>query len=247
MDPVGYFTEAVADTYDEDHGGTDPLLIEQTVDCLLDLTDGGSALEFAIGTGRIALPLAERGAPVKGIELSAAMVNKLREKEVGPPIEISIGDMTSTQISGDFSLVFLVFNTIYNLTTQQAQIDCFRNAARHLRPQGRFLIETLVPPIQKIPFGEKRRAFSSSRDHFGIDEFDVASQKFTSNHVWMKDGRHEYLSIPFRYAWPAELDLMAKIAGMSLEHRWSDWDRSPYDFTSDKHISVWRKHEDTQR
>ena len=242
MNTDGYFGEAVADTYDEDHGGTDPGLIQQTVDCLLDLTCGGSALEFAIGTGRIALPMAERGASLKGIELSSAMVKKLREKEVGPSIEVAIGDMTSTQVSGEFSLVFLVFNTIYNLTTQQAQINCFRNAARHLRPQGRFLIETFVPPIQKIPHGEKRLAFASSRDHFGIDEFDIASQTFTSNHVWMKDDRHEFLSIPFRYAWPAELDLMANIAGLELEHRWSDWDRSPYDFMSTKHISVWRKH-----
>ena len=242
MDSDGYFGEAVADTYDQDHGGTDPLLIEQTVDCLFDLTCGGSALEFAIGTGRIALPLAERGATVKGVELSAAMVKKLREKEVGPPIDVIMGDMTSTQVPGVFSLVFLVFNTIYNLTTQQAQIACFQNAARHLKPQGRFLIETFVPPIQKIPFGETKLAFANSRDHFGIDEFDVASQTFTSSHVWMKEGRHEFLSIPFRYAWPAELDLMANIAGLELEHRWSDWDRSPYDLMSAKHISVWRKH-----
>ncbi len=242
MDTDGFFGEAVASTYNQDHGGTDPVLIDRTVDCLLDLSCGGTALEFAIGTGRVALPLAERGASVKGIELSAAMVKKLREKEIGTPIEVTIGDMASTQVSGEFSLVFLVFNTIDNLTTQQAQIACFRNAERHLGPQGRFLIETLVPPIQKIPYGEKRLAFSSSSDHFGIDEFDVASQSYTSKHVWMKDGRHEYQSFPFRYAWPAELDLMANIAGLELEHRWSDWDRSPYDRMSTKHISVWRKH-----
>lgn len=241
MSNDGYFDERVANTYDQDHGGTDPSVIEKTVDCLFDLSSGGSTLEFAIGTGRVALPLAERGVSVKGIELSTAMAKKLREKENGTPIEVVIGDMTSMQVSGEFSLVFLVFNTIDNLTTQRSQIACFQNAARHLGPQGRFLIETILPPIQKIPFGEKRLAFASSSDHFGIDEFDVASQTYTSNHVWMKDERYEYQSIPFRYAWPSELDLMANIAGMELEHRWSDWDREPFDRMSTKHISVWKK------
>ncbi|MEX0370080.1 MAG: class I SAM-dependent methyltransferase [Tateyamaria sp.] len=241
MGDDGYFDEDVAKRYDEDHGGTDPWLIEKTVDCLFDLSGGGNTLEFAIGTGRIALPLVERGASVKGIELSTAMVKKLREKESGTPIDVAIGDMTSTQVPGAFSLVFLVFNTIDNLTTQQAQIACFRNAERHLGPKGRFLVETIVPPIQKIPFGEKKLAFASSGDHFGIDEFDVATQTYTSNHVWMKDGRHKYQSIPFRYAWPAELDLMANLAGLELEHRWSDWERSPFDHMSTKHISVWRR------
>lgn len=241
MSDDGYFDEDVAKTYDQDHGGTDPSLIEKTIDCLFDLSGGHGALEFAIGTGRVALPLAQRGAPVKGIELSTAMVKRLREKETGTPIEVAIGDMTSTQVSGEFSLVFLVFNTIDNLTTQQSQIACFQNAERHLGSQGRFLVETLLPPIQKLPFGEKRLAFASSSNHFGIDEFDVASQTYTSNHVWMKDGRHEYQSIPFRYAWPAELDLMAKLAGLELEYRWSDWDRSPFDRMSTKHISVWKK------
>ena len=241
MSDNGYFDECAARTYDQNHGGTNSALIKHTVDCLETLSDSGDILEFAIGTGRIALPLAQRGARVKGIELSTAMVQKLREKETGMPIEVAIGDMSSTCIKGKFSLVFLVFNTIDNLTSQKAQTACFKNAARHLKPGGRFLVETLVPPIQKIPFGETRLAFANSSDHFGIDEFDVASQNYTSNHVWMKGGRHKHQSIPFRYAWPSELDLMANMAGMELEHRWSDWDRSPFDRMSTKHISVWRK------
>ena len=149
--------------------------------------------------------------------------------------------MTTTQVEGTFSVVYLVFNTIDNLTSQQAQVACFKNAARHLGQGGRFLIETLVPPIQKIPFGETKLAFANSRDHFGIDEFDVASQNYTSNHIWMKDGAHMHQSIPFRYAWPSELDLMAQMAGMDLEYRWADWDRSRFDRMSTKHISVWKK------
>lgn len=241
MNDDGYFDNEVAETYDQDHGGNDPFLIGKTLDCLLELSAGGGILEFAIGTGRIALPLAERGALIKGVELSSAMVSKLREKETGSPMEVAIGDMTSTLVPGEFSLVVLVFNTIDNLTTQQSQIACFENAARHLGSGGRFLVETLVPPIQKIPFGETRLAFASSSDHFGIDEFDISTQSYTSNHVWIKDNRHKHLSIPFRYAWPSELDLMAKLAGFDLEFRWSDWERSPFDRMSTKHISVWRK------
>ncbi|MEO9827467.1 MAG: class I SAM-dependent methyltransferase [Paracoccaceae bacterium] len=237
----GYFDADIAETYDKDHKGNDPALIAKTVDCLVNLSDGGDILEFAIGTGRIALPLVERAARVKGIELSKAMVAKLREKESDPPMEVVIGDMTKERVAGEFSLVFLVFNTIDNLTTQEAQIACFENAARHLNSSGRFLVETLLPPLQKIPFGETRLAFANSRDHFGIDEIDIVTQNYSSNHVWMNGKDHKHLSIPFRYAWPAEMDLMAKIAGLELEFRWSDWDRAPFDRYSTKHISVWRK------
>lgn len=244
IDPVsrdGYFDERVAETYDQTHGGNDPASIRRTVDCLIDLSDGGEILEFAIGTGRIALPLAERGALVKGIELSRAMVDKLRAKETSTLIEVAIGDMTSVRVAGRFSLVFLVFNTIDNLTTQQAQVACFKNAALHLASGGRFLVETQVPPLQKVAFGETRLAFVSEPGHFGVDVFDFAKQTYRSNHVWMDGDRHTHVSIPFRYAWPAELDLMAEIAGMELEFRWSDWDRAPFDHLSGKHISVWRK------
>lgn len=185
--------------------------------------------------------MSRKGAKIKGIELSRAMIEKLREKETGAPMEVAVGDMTTTRIPGEFSLIFLVFNTIDNLTTQQAQIACFENAARHLLPNGRFLVETHVPPIQKLPIGETKLAFANSSRHFGIDEFDIATQNHTSNHVWMEDEGHKYLSIPFRYTWPSELDLMARIAGFDLEFRWSDWDRSPFDHLSKKHISVWKK------
>ncbi len=241
MSDDGYFGEDVAKTYDRDHGGNDPSLIRKTVDCLLDLAGDGGILEFAIGTGRIAIPLSQRGARVKGIELSGAMVRRLREKEDGTQIDVEIGDMTTTRIAGEFSLVALVFNTIDNLTTQEAQVSCFRNASRHLEQGGRFLIETLLPPIQKIPFVETQRAFASDRHHFGVDEFDIVTQTYTSSHVWMTDEGYSHQSIPFRYAWPSELDLMAKLAGLELEFRWSDWDRSPFDRLSTKHISVWRK------
>ncbi|MEP2705016.1 MAG: methyltransferase domain-containing protein [Roseibium sp.] len=237
----GYFGDEVAQTYDQDHSGTGASLIEQTVDCLVELSEDGNILEFAIGTGRIALPLVGKGANVKGIELSRAMVQKLREKEVGKPLEVVIGNMTSAQVSGDFSLVFLVFNTIDNLTTQESQISCFENAARHLETNGRFLIETQIPPLQRLPFGETKLAFASNDKHFGVDEFDIATQNYSSNHVWMKGEHHQYLSIPFRYTWPAELDLMARIAGFDFEYRWSDWDRSTFDRLSSKHISVWKK------
>ena len=241
MSRDGYFDERIAETYDQNHGGNDPALIRQTVDCLIDLSDGGEILEFAVGTGRIAIPLAERSALVKGIELSSAMVEKLRAKETSAPIEVVIGDMTSVRVAGNFSLVFLVFNTIDNLTTQQAQLACFKNAALHLASGGRFLVETQVPPIQKMAFGETMLAFASDPRHFGVDVFDLATQTYRSNHVWMDDDRHTHVSIPFRYAWPSELDLMAEIAGMKLEFRWSDWDRSPFDHLSGKHVSVWRK------
>ena len=241
MSRDGYFDERIAETYDQNHGGNDPALIRQTVDCLIDLSDGGEILEFAVGTGRIAIPLAERSALVKGIELSSAMVEKLRAKETSAPIEVVIGDMTSVRVAGNFSLVFLVFNTIDNLTTQQAQVACFKNAALHLASGGRFLVETQVPPIQKMAFGATMLAFASDPRHFGVDVFDLATQTYRSNHVWMDDDRHTHVSIPFRYAWPSELDLMAEIAGMKLEFRWSDWDRSPFDHLSGKHVSVWRK------
>ncbi|MFN7093496.1 MAG: class I SAM-dependent methyltransferase, partial [Allorhizobium sp.] len=222
MNDDGYFPEAVAKTYDRDHGGGECASIHRTVEVLYDLAAGKSALEFAIGTGRIALPLSERGCHVAGIELSRPMVAALRKKETRAPIEICIGDMTTSQVAGEFSLVFLVFNTIDNLTTQEAQIACFRNAANHLAPGGRFLIETQVPPIQKLPFGESMAAFACTPQHMGIDDIDIATQCYTSNHIWLDGGEITSLTIPFRYAWPSELDLMARLVGLQLEHRWGD-------------------------
>ncbi|WP_270732425.1 class I SAM-dependent DNA methyltransferase [Shimia sp. Alg240-R146] len=236
-----FFDADVAETYDATHGGTDTTLIAQTADTLADLAGDGPALEFAVGTGRIALPLAKRGVAVSGIELSEPMVAKMRAKPGGAEIPTTVGDMTTTRVPGAFSLVFLVFNTIDNLTTQDAQVACFENAAAHLSPGGRFVIETLIPPLQRLPLGETRLPFANDADHWGVDEFDVTTQTYTSHHIWLRDARAEHLSVPFRYAWPAEMDLMARIAGMQLEHRWSDWSRAPFTNLSRSHISVWQK------
>ena len=241
MTDDGVFDAEIAATYDEVHGGQDTRAVDKVASVLKDLAAGGPALEFAIGTGRVALPLKNLGLEVASIELSKAMVAELRKKETGRAIEVAVGDMTSTWLGRSFPLVFLVYNTIDNLTTQDAQIACFENAARHMQPGGRFLVETLVPPIQKIPFGETKLAFACSDNHWGIDEFDIVTQQYSSHHLRLKDGAHKKLSVPFRYAWPAELDLMARMAGLELESRWADWDKSPFTHVSKNHISVWRK------
>ena len=239
----GYFGEDVAASYDLDHGGSESEHIQTMVRVLHELTSGGSALEFAIGTGRVAVPLQERGVHVKGIELSRAMVAELKKKNGGSSIDVVIGDIASARLDGAFSLVFLVYNTIDNLTSQDAQVSCFENAFSHLAPGGRFVIETLVPPIQKIPFGETTLAFDCSTEYFGIDEFDIVSQRYTSHHLNLANGEYQRRSVPFRYAWPAELDLMARYAGFTLEHRWSDWERSQFTHMSSSHVSVWKRPE----
>ncbi len=241
MSNENHFGAGVAETYDRNHSGTDPVLIARTVDVLENLAAGGRALEFAIGTGRIALPLAARGVAVSGNELSPEMVDELRKKPGGDGIEVTLGDMTAVRVDGAYSLVFLVFNTLDNLRTQAAQVACFANAAQHLAPGGRFLVETLLPPLQHLPFGETKRAFACDDTHWGMDDFDITTQTYASHHIWMKDGETQRVSVPFRYAWPAEMDLMAKMAGMELEHRWGDWDRSAFTNRNTKHISVWRK------
>jgi len=238
MNDDGYFGDSVAARYDAVHGGSDTKEVRMMVDKLYKLANGGNALEFAIGTGRVGIPLHQRGCDVKGIELSTAMTEELRKKS---SIEVTVGDMTTTQVDGDFSLVFLVYNTIDNLTTQDAQIACFKNASAHLEKGGRFVIETLVPPIQKVPYGESLLAFNLSDEHWGIDEFDVVTQQYSSHHMRLIDGTFQSISVPFRYAWPSEMDLMAKSAGLELEQRWSDWIDSPFDKLSKSHISVWKK------
>lgn len=241
MTENGFFDESVAQTYDEKHGGNDSEDVRKTVKLLSELAAGGNALEFAIGTGRVALPLRAKGVEVKGIELSKPMVQQLRLKETAAPMEVIIGDMSRARFKEEFSLVFLVFNTIDNLVTQDDQVRCFENAAAHLKPGGRFLVETLVPPIQRIPFGETKLAFAKDENHWGIDDFDLPRQTYSSNHIWMENDKIEKLTVPFRFAWPEEMDLMARIAGMKLENRWGDWDRSQFTNLSERHISVWRK------
>lgn len=242
MHDDGYFGEEQAARYDEQSADlSTPDAVDPVVDVLAELAGDGRALEFASGTGRIALPLARRGVRVDGIELSRSMAARLREKPGGDAIHVEIGDMASARVDGEFAVVYLVFNTIGNLTTQEAQVACFRNAAAHLGPGGSFVIEVVVPDLQRLPPGETVRPFHVSDGHLGFDEYDLATQGLVSHHFWLRDGGWDRFSMPFRYVWPAELDLMAQLAGMRLRHRWGDWDRSPFTADSRKHVSVWEK------
>jgi SAM-dependent methyltransferase len=238
----GYFDETAAATYDDSTGKEfDPAVVAATVDTLAALAGGGRALELGIGTGRIALPLAQRGVPVHGIDMSKAMVARLSAKPGGDGIGVTIGDFATTRVEGTFSVVYLVFNTIMNLTTQDAQVACFGNAAAHLDPGGCFVIESGVPDLRKLPPGQNVVPFHVSPTQWAFDVLDIATQAMTSNYVTVVDGRGEYRSIPFRYAWPAELDLMARLAGLRLRERWGGWAREPYTSESSKHVSVWEK------
>jgi SAM-dependent methyltransferase len=238
----GYFDERVAARYDESEADMfDPDAVEPVVDFLVELAGEGRALELGIGTGRIALPLAQKGVPVHGIDLSRAMTSRLQEKPGGEEIGVSIGDFATTAVEGTFSVAYLVFNTIHNLTTQAEQVACFRNVAAHLEPGGCFVIEVGIPNLQRLPPGETMRVFDASDTHWGIDEYDVANQGLVSHHFSLVDGRLERVSMPFRYVWPAELDLMAQLAGMALRERWSGWKREPFTSESRKHVSVWER------
>lgn len=218
-----------------------PEAVDPAVDFLAGLAAGGPTLELGIGTGRIALPMAARGVPIHGIDLSTAMVAELRSKPGGQDIPVTMGDFATTKVDGTFSLAYLVFNTILNLTTQDEQVACFVNVAEHLAAGGFFVIEVGVPDLQRLPPGESYRPFDISATHLGFDEYDVANQGLVSHHYRIEDGRMELGSFPFRYVWPAELDLMARIAGMTLRERWSDWSRTPFTSDSRKHVSVWVK------
>lgn len=242
MDDDGFFGEDVAARYDDPQSEMfQPEVVGACVDRLVDLADGGPVLEFAIGTGRIALPLAERGVDVHGIERSRAMVAQMREKPGGDAIEVTIGDMATTRVPGTFSLVVLVFNTIMNLTTQGEQVACFRNAAAHLEPGGRFVIEVGIPDLQRLPPGETVRPFTVTEDRLGFDEYDVANQGLISHHLVIRDGVATRNSVPFRYVWPAELDLMAELAGLRLRDRWAGWGEEPFTSDSRSHVSVWER------
>jgi SAM-dependent methyltransferase len=242
--PENYFGERVAARYDEDAEIFDPAVVDPAVDLLAELAGESPALEFGIGTGRIALPLSRRGVRVAGIDLSEEMVARLRAKLGADAIAVTIGDFATTRVDGTFSVAYLVYNTIGNLTTQDAQVACFQNAARHLEPGGCFVIELLVPDLQRLPAGETMRVFDAGKTHWGIDGYDVATQELTSHHFSRVDGdRFELFSVPFRYVWPSELDLMARIAGMTLRERLGDWNREPFTGASRKHVSVWEKPE----
>jgi SAM-dependent methyltransferase len=240
--PNNYFGERVAERYDETSADMfDPAKVAPVVEFLAELASDGPALELGIGTGRIALPLAQRGIRVHGIDLSDAMVARLRAKPGADQIDVTIGDFATTKVEGRFPVAYLVFNTIMNLTSQDEQVACFQNVAAHLQPGGCFVIEVGIPDLQRLPPGETVRAFTVTPERLGFDEYDIAAQGLISHHYWIEDGKLEVFSAPFRYAWPAELDLMARLAGMSLRERWSGWNREPFTSDSRQHVSVWEK------
>ncbi len=234
------WTEEDAADYDESSAFMfAPEVLDPAVGRLAALACGGPALEFAIGTGRVAIPLAGRGVPVTGIELSQPMADRLHAKR--PDLPVVVGDMATTRVRGAFSLVYVVWNSIGNLRTQAEQVACFRNAARHLVPGGRFVVELFVPGIRRLPPGQVAVPFHVGRRHTGFDTVDMATQQGTSHHyIRADDGTVTYGSSNFRYIWPAECDLMAQLAGMELESRSADWQRSPFTGDSESHVSVWR-------
>lgn len=241
--PDDYFGADVAAGYDAAVAEMfDPAVVEPAVEFLAQLAGPSStALELGVGTGRIAVPLTRQGVRVHGIDLSEAMVGQLRDKPGGQDIAVTIGDFATATVDARFPLAYLVFNTIMNLTTQDEQVACFRNVARHLDPGGCFVIEVSVPRLQWLPPGERFHPFTVTASRLGFDEYDVATQGLVSHHYRIDAGKLDARSIPFRYVWPAELDLMAELAGMTLRERWADWDRAPFTNDSTKHVSVWEK------
>ncbi len=235
-----HFDEAVAARYDLTEADMfAPAVLAPAVDFLTKQAGGGPVLELGIGTGRVALPLSQRGIQVHGIDLSPAMVDRLRAKPGSDAIEVTLGDISTTRVGRAFRLAYLVFNTIMNLTSQDEQVACFRNVADHLEPGGRFVIEVGVPQLQRLPPGETVRAFEVTASHLGFDEYDVSRQRLVSHHYLLHDQGADLRSFPFRYVWPAELDLMARLAGMSLRERWGGWRREPFTSDSTGHVSVW--------
>jgi SAM-dependent methyltransferase len=239
------WSEQEASRYDEASAEMfAPEVLGPTVDLLAQLAGGGTALEFAIGTGRVAVELRARGATVSGIDLSEAMVGQLRKKVTEEELSVIIGDMAAMRVPGTFDLVYVVFNSLSNLRTQDEQVDCFANAARHLAPGGRFVVELWVPALRRLSPGEDTLLFDVSDEHVGFDIYDTATQSCASHH-FVRDvgGSYESDVGHFRYVWPSECDLMARLAGLEFEARYGDWDRRPFTSSSDKHVSVWRRPE----
>ena len=235
--------EAAAQRYDDASADMfAPEVVEPAVDLLARLAGPGRALELAVGTGRVAVPLSARGVRVAGIELSEPMVAQLRRKVDQDTVPVVVGDMATARVPGQFALVYLVFNTIGNLRTQHEQVECFRNAARHLAPGGRFVVEVGVPALRLLPPGQVAVPFDVSDQHVGFDTYDVVTQQATSHHYSREaDGSFRRGAHHFRYVWPAECDLMAQLAGLDLERRVADWNGSPFTNDSESHVSVWRK------
>ena len=245
-DAKDYFGERAAARYDESTDIFDPGAVDPVVEVLAQLAGSGRALELGVGTGRIALPLARSGVTVHGIDLSRAMVAQLRAKPGSEAIGVAIGDFATTTVDGPLSLVYLVFNTIMNLTTQEAQVACFRNAAAHLEPGGCFVIEQRVPELRSLPAGQNVLPWQVSPARWVFYSYDLATQAMRGHYIDFADGRGEYSTIPFRYVWPAELDLMAQLAGLRLRERWGGWRRELFTrelFTSEsrQHVSIWEK------
>ncbi len=241
MTSSDYWGTAIAERYDETSAFMfEPAVLDPAVDLLQDLAGSGPALEFAIGTGRVAIPLIDRGVRVTGIELSQPMVDQLLKKR--PDVPVIVGDMATSTAPGTYSLVYVVWNSIGNLRTQAEQVACFRNAARHLEPGGRFVIELWVPGIRRFPPGQSAVPFHVGSAHVGFDTYDLTTQQGTSHHYRHEtDGTITYAASNFRYIWPAECDLMAQLAGLSLDRRMADWHGSPFTNDSESHISVWNK------
>jgi hypothetical protein len=240
--PRVYFDERIAERYEAYWPNLfEPAAIDPVVSFLADLADEGGALEFGVGTGRIALPLSQRGVRVHGIDLSPAMVARLQAEPDADGVGVTVGDFATTTVGATFRLVYLLRNTIMNLTTQDEQVECFRNAAAQLELGGCFVVEVMIPGLRRLPPGETYQAFTVTPAHLGFDEYDVATQGLVSHHYWVIEGQLEIFSSPFRFVWPSELDLMARMAGMSLRERWSGWKREPFTSESTMHVSVWEK------
>jgi SAM-dependent methyltransferase len=246
VDQQRIWDEDAARSYDSPGEGMfAPDVLGPTVATLAELAEGGRAVEFAIGTGRVAIPLADSGVQVTGIELSHAMLARLREKVDEDRIPVVQGDMATASAGSGFSLAILVFNTISNLLTQDEQVECFRNAARHLAPGGRFVIELWVPQLRSLPPGHDATVEVNEPGYLLVDTYDTLRQHVVSHHVrfgaGLEDGHEARIGrSPHRYIWPSELDLMARLAGFALESRWADWDRSEFTAASRSHVSVYR-------
>jgi hypothetical protein len=237
-----YFDEPAAQRYDETSADMfAPDILDPTVRFLADLANDGAALELGIGTGRIALPLSQRGVRVHGIDLSPAMIEQLQAKPGAEAVGVTVGDAATTRVDGTFQLVYMVWNTIMNLTTQDKQVECFQNAAAHLEPRGCFVIEVMVPELQRLPPGETVCPFLVTPDRLGFDEYDIAAQGLISYHYWVSGNQARTEHMPFRYVWASELDLMARIAGLTLRERWGGWKGEPFTSDSTCHVSVWEK------
>lgn len=233
----------VAEVYDATYSAMfEPPVLDPTVDLLHELAEGGPALEFAVGTGRVALPLSARRVSVHGIELSPHMAEQLRAKPGADAVPVTIGDMTTTRVPGTFKLVYLVANTIMNVTTQEEQLAVFANAAAHLEPGGCFLVEVIIPQLRRVPIGEIGRVFTLDPDHVGVETFDDLVGQVAWSHHWIAVGRRLVRhSAPYRYVWPSELDLMARSAGFRLRERWAGWDQAPFTSDSVSQIAVFEK------